>query len=50
LEGSFIDNGTILLTESSDWVDILDVLVSGMIGSGRTQPSLSSIPGVLRMS
>jgi hypothetical protein len=32
--GSSIDNGTILLSESFDWMDVLDVLASGMIGSG----------------
>jgi hypothetical protein len=31
--GSSIDNGTILLSESFDWMDVLDVLASGMIGS-----------------
>jgi hypothetical protein len=32
--GSSIDNGTILLSESFNWMDVLDVLASGMIGSG----------------
>jgi hypothetical protein len=34
LEGSSVDNGNILLSVSSDWMDILEVLASGMIGSG----------------
>jgi hypothetical protein len=32
--GSSIDNETVLLSESSDWMFVLDVLASGMIGSG----------------
>jgi hypothetical protein len=31
--GSSIDNGIVLLSESSSWMDVLDVLASGMIGS-----------------
>jgi hypothetical protein len=34
LEGSSMDNGIVLLSASSDWMDILDVLALGMIGSG----------------
>jgi hypothetical protein len=32
--GSSVDNGTILLSESSGWMDVLDDLASGMIRSG----------------
>jgi hypothetical protein len=31
--GSSVDNGTILLSESSGWMDVLDDLASGMIRS-----------------
>jgi hypothetical protein len=34
LGGSSGDSGIILLSESSNWMDILDVLASDMIGSG----------------
>jgi hypothetical protein len=30
--GSSVDIGTDLLSESSDWMNVLDVLASGMIG------------------
>jgi hypothetical protein len=33
LENSFVDNGIVLLSESFDWMDILEVLASGMTGS-----------------
>jgi hypothetical protein len=35
LEGSSLDNGTILLRESSSCMDVLEVLALGMTGSGR---------------
>jgi hypothetical protein len=34
LEGSSMDNGIVLLSESSSWMDIFDVLASGMIVFG----------------
>jgi hypothetical protein len=34
LEGSSIDNGIYLLSASSNWMDILEVLELGMTGSG----------------
>jgi hypothetical protein len=33
LEGSSVDNGIILLSVSSGWMDVLEVLASGMTGS-----------------
>jgi hypothetical protein len=35
LEGSSLDNGTILLRESSSCMDVLEVLALGMTGSRR---------------
>jgi hypothetical protein len=29
-----VDNGIVLLSKSSDWMDILEVLASSMTGSG----------------
>jgi hypothetical protein len=34
LEGSSIDNSICLLSASSSWMDVLEVLESGMTGSG----------------
>jgi hypothetical protein len=34
LEGSFVDNEIVLLSVSSGWMDVLDVLALGMTGSG----------------
>jgi hypothetical protein len=33
LEGSFVDNGIVLLCVSFDWMDVMEVLASGMTGS-----------------
>jgi hypothetical protein len=44
-----VDNGTVLLSESSGWMDVLEVLASGMTGSGGTRPRLASSLGVLWM-
>jgi hypothetical protein len=33
LEGSSVDNRIVLLSESFDWMDVLTILASGMIGS-----------------
>jgi hypothetical protein len=51
LEGSSMDNGIVLLSESSSWMDIFDVLASGMIvfGGGGTRSRPSSILGALWM-
>jgi hypothetical protein len=35
LEGSSMDSGAVLMSESSSWMDTLDVLALGMIRSGR---------------
>jgi hypothetical protein len=34
MEGSSMDNRIVLLSESSDWMDILEVLALSMTGSG----------------
>jgi hypothetical protein len=34
MEGSSVDNGTCLLSVSSSWMDVLEVLELGMTGSG----------------
>jgi hypothetical protein len=33
MESSFVDNGAVLLSESFGWIDVLEVLASGMTGS-----------------
>jgi hypothetical protein len=33
MEGSSVDNRIVLLSESSDWMDILEILASGMARS-----------------
>jgi hypothetical protein len=42
-----VDSGTILLNESSGWMDTLVVLASGMIRPRGTRPRPSSSPGVM---
>jgi hypothetical protein len=50
LGGSFVDNRIFLMSVSSGWMDILEVLALGMTGLGRgTQPWLASSLGALRM-
>jgi hypothetical protein len=46
-----MDNGVILLSVSSGWMDILEVLALGMIGSGGggTQPRPASTLRALQM-
>jgi hypothetical protein len=34
MEGSSMDNRIVLLSKSSDWMNVLEVLASGMTGSG----------------
>jgi hypothetical protein len=34
LEGSSIDNGIVLLSESSDWMDVLALGMTGSLGAG----------------
>jgi hypothetical protein len=34
MEGSSVDNGIVLLSKSSVWMDVLDVLALSMTGSG----------------
>jgi hypothetical protein len=34
MKASSVDNGIVLLSVSSDWMDVLEFLASGMIGSG----------------
>jgi hypothetical protein len=44
LDSSSMDNRTVMLSESSGYLDILEVLASGMTGSRGTRPWPSSIP------
>jgi hypothetical protein len=50
LEGSSVDNDIVLLSVSFGWMDILEVLTSGMIraGGGGTRPRLALVIGDLQ--
>jgi hypothetical protein len=49
LQGSSMDNGTVLLSESSGWINVLEALASSMTGFEGSPSRVSSIPGALRM-